>query len=182
MLSKREEEGKDCLLKLGLSTEDKLQGRRRGGKGRGEGCGMPQAKVFCGLQRTCVDFSGTVSSRVTLFLSRKWLSWMYGEECVCECWWTNGRSSSHQDRFSGVMCYEGLTKSNANRPSLHKPRWVDSSHPNTSLVLAASTFNFILILGSILFQPILQPIHPQVPCIPYSIAGAALDTRDTVRD
>jgi len=72
--------------------------------------------------------------------------------------------------FSGLMCYEVvLRKAMTIDPHSIKPCWVDS--PVTSLVLAASTFNLILILGSIYFQPVPCPVSPVSRTAPATLEG-----------
>lgn len=98
-----------CLSQEGgggeeLFTQARPELRGQGGKERGEGCGdapsqsrLWTSKDFCGLLGYC-EFQ----ARAALYLRGKWLSWRCGGECLCECWWTNGRSRSHRGHFNGV--------------------------------------------------------------------------------
>lgn len=82
---------------------------------------------------------------------------------------------------SGVVGIKGLTKSNANEPSLRKAQPVLTELPFYHRACPGD-FHLRLCLGSIYFQPIPHPTHPQTSCIPTVWPRAAPGTGDTVGD
>lgn len=174
-----------CLIQEGgggeeLFTQARPEHRGQGEKGRGERCGdVPSqsrlwtSKDFCGLLGYC-EFQASVA----LYLRGEWLFWRCGGECVCECWWINGRSSSHRGHFSGVTwrdSYENRCQST-----------LSPQAPCTGLALSILT---PVLSWQLQFSPHLDPpFHlfsthsPTGVLYPSSIAGAAPHTEDTAGD